>query len=113
MAAERPKKIILFNFVFFFFFKGGGGFFFFFNSHNFSTVDPMSNIFQYNFPLKLTLTPPHRPLIITHSYCTHVLTEEINECAAMLLSELLRFQDRQFLKDPIKAKMKKRCVNLL
>ncbi|XP_064394353.1 selenocysteine insertion sequence-binding protein 2-like [Halichondria panicea] len=43
-------------------------------------------------------------------YCTHVLTEEINECAAMLLSELLRFQDRQFLKDPIKAKMKKRYV---
>ncbi len=31
----------------------------------------------------------------------------------MLLSELLRFQDRQFLKDPIKAKMKKRCEALV
>ena len=43
-------------------------------------------------------------------YCTHTQTEDINTCVQQLLSELVRFQDRQYLKDPIKAKARRRYV---
>lgn len=43
-------------------------------------------------------------------YCSHVVKEEINECATQLLTDLVRFQDRQYQKDPIKAKAKRRYV---
>ena len=43
-------------------------------------------------------------------YCTHMVSEEINGTVELLLADLLRFQDRQFLKDPIKAKARRRYV---
>ena len=38
------------------------------------------------------------------------MKEEINACVEHLLTDLVRFQDRMYLKDPIKAKAKRRYV---
>ncbi|EDV25264.1 uncharacterized protein TRIADDRAFT_24181, partial [Trichoplax adhaerens] len=43
-------------------------------------------------------------------YCDHVLSKEINNYIWDLLRELVRFQDRQYQKDPIKAKIRRRYV---
>lgn len=43
-------------------------------------------------------------------YCTHITSEDLNACVELLLSELVRFQDRQFLINPTKAKAKRRYV---
>ncbi|CAD5111854.1 DgyrCDS1118 [Dimorphilus gyrociliatus] len=43
-------------------------------------------------------------------YCTHVLDSSIDECVTDLLRDLVRFQDRQYQKDPTKAKNKRRIV---
>lgn len=43
-------------------------------------------------------------------YCTHVLDRNIDECVSDLLRDLVRFQDRQYQKDPTKAKNKRRIV---
>lgn len=39
-----------------------------------------------------------------------MISDAINDCAQQLLSELVRFQDRQYLKDPVKAKVKRRYI---
>lgn len=44
------------------------------------------------------------------SYCTQVLSKEVDSCVTDLLKELVRFQDRQYQKDPVKAKTKRRLV---
>jgi ribosomal protein L7Ae-like RNA K-turn-binding protein len=43
-------------------------------------------------------------------YCSHMVTDEINGAAEALLLDLVRFQDRAHLKDPIKARSKRRYV---
>ncbi|XP_077200619.1 selenocysteine insertion sequence-binding protein 2 isoform X2 [Paroedura picta] len=43
-------------------------------------------------------------------YCTQVLSKEVDSCVTDLLKELVRFQDRQYQKDPVKAKTKRRIV---
>ncbi|XP_039217359.1 selenocysteine insertion sequence-binding protein 2 isoform X1 [Crotalus tigris] len=43
-------------------------------------------------------------------YCTQVLSKEVDSCVTDLLKELLRFQDRLYQKDPVKAKSKRRLV---
>ena len=43
-------------------------------------------------------------------YCSHVVTDEINSVVEALLLDLVRFQDRQHQKDPVKAKSKRRYV---
>ncbi|XP_078579627.1 selenocysteine insertion sequence-binding protein 2-like isoform X4 [Branchiostoma floridae x Branchiostoma japonicum] len=43
-------------------------------------------------------------------YCNQVLDKEIDATVTMLLQDLVRFQDRQYHKDPIKAKAKRRIV---
>uniref|UniRef100_A0A4W3KAC8 SECIS binding protein 2 like n=1 Tax=Callorhinchus milii TaxID=7868 RepID=A0A4W3KAC8_CALMI len=43
-------------------------------------------------------------------YCNQVLSKDIDECVTLLLQELVRFQERVYQKDPIKAKMKRRLV---
>ncbi|XP_025019913.1 selenocysteine insertion sequence-binding protein 2-like isoform X2 [Python bivittatus] len=43
-------------------------------------------------------------------YCNQVLSKEIDECVTLLLQELVSFQERIYLKDPIKAKAKRRLV---
>lgn len=45
-----------------------------------------------------------------HSYCSQVLSKDVDECVSNLLRELVRFQDRLYQKDPMKARMKRRLV---
>ncbi|CAL8348116.1 unnamed protein product [Lota lota] len=57
---------------------------------------------------------PHNPPKI-HSrkfrdYCSQVLSKDVDECVSALLRELVRFQDRLYQKDPMKARIKKRLV---
>lgn len=44
------------------------------------------------------------------NYCDHLVTEEINQCLERLISDLVRFQERHYQKDPIKARARKRYV---
>ncbi|KAM6034921.1 selenocysteine insertion sequence-binding protein 2 isoform 2-T2 [Theristicus caerulescens] len=43
-------------------------------------------------------------------YCSQVLSKEVDGCVTDLLKELVRFQDRLYQKDPVKAKIKRRLV---
>ncbi|XP_051876254.1 selenocysteine insertion sequence-binding protein 2-like isoform X2 [Pristis pectinata] len=43
-------------------------------------------------------------------YCSQVLSKEVDNYVTDLLKELVRFQDRLYQKDPIKAKKKRRIV---
>ncbi|NWU93804.1 SEBP2 protein, partial [Upupa epops] len=43
-------------------------------------------------------------------YCSQVLSKEVDSCVTDLLKELVRFQDRLYQKDPVKAKVKRRLV---
>lgn len=43
-------------------------------------------------------------------YCNQVLSKDVDECVSNLLKELVRFQDRLYQKDPMKARMKRRLV---
>ncbi|KAJ8343580.1 hypothetical protein SKAU_G00309090 [Synaphobranchus kaupii] len=43
-------------------------------------------------------------------YCNQVLNKDIDESVTLLLQELMRFQERVYQKDPIKAKAKRRLV---
>ncbi|XP_020782827.2 selenocysteine insertion sequence-binding protein 2 [Boleophthalmus pectinirostris] len=43
-------------------------------------------------------------------YCTQMLSKDVDECVTTLLKELVRFQDRLYQKDPMKAHMKRRIV---
>jgi len=43
-------------------------------------------------------------------YCNQILSTELNKEVASLLSELLGFQQRAYLKDPVKAAMRRRLV---
>lgn len=44
------------------------------------------------------------------SYCSQMLSKEVDACVTELLKELVRFQDRMYQKDPVKAKTKRRLV---
>lgn len=43
-------------------------------------------------------------------YCSQMLSKDVDECVITLLKELVRFQDRLYQKDPMKARMKRRIV---
>ncbi|NXG47491.1 SEBP2 protein, partial [Psilopogon haemacephalus] len=43
-------------------------------------------------------------------YCSQLLSKEVDSCVTDLLKELVRFQDRLYQKDPVKAKIKRRLV---
>ncbi|XP_044302251.1 selenocysteine insertion sequence-binding protein 2 isoform X1 [Varanus komodoensis] len=63
----------------------------------------------------LVQTRPNSSLPKIHSrrfrdYCTQVLSKEVDSCVTDLLKELVRFQDRLYQKDPVKAKTKRRLV---
>lgn len=60
-----------------------------------------------------SVTPVDPPKIHTRKfreYCTQMLSKDVDECVTMLLKELVRFQDRLYQKDPMKARMKRRIV---
>jgi len=44
------------------------------------------------------------------SYCTHLLCPELDTTISVLMSDLVRFQDKQHAKDPVKAKARRRFV---
>merc|ERR1719244_1750336 len=44
------------------------------------------------------------------SYCNHILSPEMDTMVSTLMSDLIRFQDKQHAKDPVKAKARKRFV---
>ncbi|XP_062955293.1 selenocysteine insertion sequence-binding protein 2 isoform X1 [Cynocephalus volans] len=61
------------------------------------------------------LPPDHASLPKIHSrrfrdYCSQMLSKEVDTCVTDLLKELVRFQDRMYQKDPVKAKAKRRLV---
>ncbi|XP_061623034.1 selenocysteine insertion sequence-binding protein 2-like isoform X1 [Phyllopteryx taeniolatus] len=43
-------------------------------------------------------------------YCSQMLSKDVDQCVTSLLKELVRFQDRLYQKDPMKAHMKRRMV---
>nr|XP_043881853.1 selenocysteine insertion sequence-binding protein 2-like [Solea senegalensis] len=43
-------------------------------------------------------------------YCSQMLSRDVDDCVVTLLKELVRFQDRLYQKDPMKARMKRRVV---
>ncbi|XP_048251279.1 uncharacterized protein LOC124121959 [Haliotis rufescens] len=43
-------------------------------------------------------------------YCNQVLDKDIDMCCTEFLQDLVRFQDRMFHKDPVKAKVRRRLV---
>ena len=49
-------------------------------------------------------------MTFSYRYCDHILSPELDQLAVQLLDDLVRFQDRQHSKDPIKAKTKRRYV---
>ncbi|XP_036596831.1 selenocysteine insertion sequence-binding protein 2 isoform X2 [Trichosurus vulpecula] len=61
------------------------------------------------------VTQPVSPFPKIHSrrfrdYCSQMLSKEVDDCVMDLLKELVRFQDRMYQKDPVKAKTKRRLV---
>lgn len=57
--------------------------------------------------------PTNQPKIHSRKfrdYCSQMLSKDVDECVTTLLKELVRFQDRLYQKDPIKARMKRRIV---
>ncbi|XP_070760781.1 selenocysteine insertion sequence-binding protein 2 [Enoplosus armatus] len=57
--------------------------------------------------------PSNRPKIHSRKfrdYCSQMLSKDVDECVTALLKELVRFQDRLYQKDPMKARMKRRIV---
>lgn len=57
--------------------------------------------------------PASRPKIHSRKfrdYCSQMLSKDVDECVTALLKELVRFQDRLYQKDPMKARMKRRIV---
>ncbi|XP_045418318.1 selenocysteine insertion sequence-binding protein 2 isoform X7 [Lemur catta] len=61
------------------------------------------------------LAPDHAAFLKIHSrrfrdYCSQMLSKEVDACVTDLLKELVRFQDRMYQKDPVKAKTKRRLV---
>ncbi|XP_035155531.1 selenocysteine insertion sequence-binding protein 2 isoform X7 [Callithrix jacchus] len=61
------------------------------------------------------LAPCHATFPKIHSrrfrdYCSQMLCKEVDACVTDLLKELVRFQDRMYQKDPVKARTKRRLV---
>lgn len=57
--------------------------------------------------------PASRPKIHSRKfrdYCSQMLSKDVDQCVTALLKELVRFQDRLYQKDPMKARMKRRIV---
>merc|ERR1711892_533500 len=66
-------------------------------------------------PKPLELSTEEKALTAIHSrkfrkYCTHLLSSELDTTISLLMADLVRFQDKQHAKDPVKAKAKRRFV---
>ncbi|KAK7934358.1 hypothetical protein WMY93_005254 [Mugilogobius chulae] len=87
-----------------------------------SPVEELGDSFEINDEEKPSQELSNSPTTITHTdrlkihsrkfreYCTQMLSKDVDECVTTLLKELVRFQDRLYQKDPMKARMKRRIV---
>jgi len=48
--------------------------------------------------------------IFIFRYCDHLISPELDSLSVQLMGDLVRFQDRQYFKSPVKAKAKRRYV---
>ena len=48
--------------------------------------------------------------LIQCRYCSHLVTPEIDSVVELLLTDLVRFQDRVYKNEPLKLKTKRRYV---
>lgn len=74
-------------------------------------VSPQSS--EVNSPIAGTIGKEVRMKIHSRrfrEYCNQVLNKDIDSCCTRLLQDLVRFQDRMYHKDPVKAKTKRRIV---
>ncbi|XP_061185110.1 selenocysteine insertion sequence-binding protein 2-like [Saccostrea echinata] len=74
-------------------------------------VSPQSS--EVNSPIAGTIGKEVRMKIHSRrfrEYCNQVLNKDIDSCCTHLLQDLVRFQDRMYHKDPVKAKTKRRIV---
>eukprot|EP00092_Neocalanus_flemingeri_P022511 GFUD01024412.1.p1 GENE.GFUD01024412.1~~GFUD01024412.1.p1 ORF type:complete len:1026 (+),score=376.63 GFUD01024412.1:135-3212(+) len=63
----------------------------------------------------IEMTTEEKALTAIHSrkfrsYCTHILSAELDSSISLLMTDLVRFQDKQHAKDPVKAKARRRYV---
>jgi len=63
----------------------------------------------------LEMSVEEKALTAIHSrkfrtYCTHLLSNELDASISLLMADLVRFQDKQHAKDPVKAKARRRYV---
>ncbi|KAK2837926.1 hypothetical protein Q5P01_015138 [Channa striata] len=65
---------------------------------------------QTTSPLPCAVNRPKIHSRKFRDYCSQMLSRDVDECVTTLLKELVRFQDRQYQKDPMKARMKRRIV---
>ncbi|XP_071789290.1 uncharacterized protein [Asterias amurensis] len=63
--------------------------------------------FKSTSPAQINLSVHSRRF---REYCNQVLDQDIDACCTTLLQTLVKFQDRQYQKDPTKAKSKRRIV---
>ncbi|XP_076006941.1 selenocysteine insertion sequence-binding protein 2-like [Genypterus blacodes] len=65
---------------------------------------------QATLPVPIATSRPSIHSRKFRDYCSQMLSKDVDECVTSLLKELVRFQDRLYQKDPMKARMKKRIV---
>lgn len=56
------------------------------------------------------IIPAHIKYFKIFRHCDHVLSKELDKIATTLLQDLVRFQDKKFAEDPVKAKARRRYV---
>ncbi|XP_060739274.1 selenocysteine insertion sequence-binding protein 2-like isoform X1 [Tachysurus vachellii] len=79
------------------------------------SLEVLNNLAEENVPSKNveSNSTPNHPKIHSRKfrdYCSQMLSKDVDECVITLLKELVRFQDRLYQKDPMKARMKRRLV---
>ncbi|XP_040010729.1 selenocysteine insertion sequence-binding protein 2-like isoform X2 [Xiphias gladius] len=65
---------------------------------------------QTTLPVPCSVNQPKIHSRKFRDYCSQMLSRDVDECVTALLKELVRFQDRLYQKDPMKARMKRRIV---
>jgi len=68
-----------------------------------------------NLKTPLEMSVEEKALTALHSrkfrsYCSHILSAELDSSISLLMTDLVRFQDKQHAKDPVKAKARRRYV---
>ncbi|ESO82987.1 hypothetical protein LOTGIDRAFT_134361, partial [Lottia gigantea] len=80
-----------------------------------SPLSPSASPLQSGFNSPIAKDSSNPALLKIHSrryreYCTQMLEKDIDNCCLQFLQNLVRYQDKQYHKDPKKAKSKRRIV---